>query len=168
MSSRYFVLLFLFIINFPAFAGALANATIDAQKLAKCMREFSESACAQYIYTPYFQIRGLDLEQLHKMITEQNKRARAIGATYKKFVITPATREYVSDGKHFAIIPYSNILVANDREVHKESIFIGISEDGGRSWRFVEGFEMDQITIKQVIPTYNETKLPVRSMRFSQ
>ena len=132
------------------------------------MKKFDADGCAPLIYAPYFEKQGADPAQFRKATAELNEKFKSIGARYSKFELQPPSKLFTADGKLLVIVPYASTLEATGRRISKESFFVGVSEDNGETWRFIEGFHFTQQTIRDIIPTYDGAPLPLRGMKVSQ
>lgn len=165
-SRRYFIASLLISVSGFAIADDLTDrAVAQAQALVDRMKVFDTDGVATLSYTRFFERMGIDPARPHQAMVNLNEKLKSIGARYLKFDIQAAEKPFSGDEQMYIIIPYSSIMEAQGRRILSEAFFIGVSEDEGNSWKFVDGISSTQQNIRMVIPSYSGAPLPPRRQR---
>ena len=145
-------------------AGDLsANASRDAMQLVACMKSF-DSACANSLtYTKVFEDRGISRVQLEQRVADLYQKLKSMHATYSRFDLEAPWPPFIAGGRDYVFVPYDMTLETGEQRASSKSFFIGVSEDSGISWKFVDGQRFTQDNIGIVIPGYTGDKLPPTS-----
>ena len=141
------------------------RAAAQAQALVERMKVFDTEGMAALTYMRFFEKMGIDPAQPRKAMADLNEKLKSIGAAYSKFEIQLTEKPFSGDGQLYIIIPYSGIMEARGRQMLQEAFFIGVSEDEGENWKFVDGISSTQQNIRMVIPSYSGAPLPPRRQR---
>jgi hypothetical protein len=61
----------------------------------------------------------------------------------------------------FGIIRYSLVMTVRGRQANQRFFLIGVSEDGGRIWKFVDGGQADLAKVRKLFPNFpGQLRLP--------
>jgi hypothetical protein len=165
-ACRFFIAALVISVNGFAIADDLKDrAAARAQALVERMKVFDTDGVAALSYTRFFEKMGIDPARSRKAMADLNEKLKSIGAIYSKFDIQATESSFSGDGQLYIIIPYSSIMEAQGRRILSEAFFIGVSEDEGKSWKFVDGISSTQQNIRMVIPSYSGAPLPPRRQR---
>jgi hypothetical protein len=145
-------------------AGDLsANASRDAMRLVACMKSF-DSACANSLtYTKVFEDHGISRGQLEQRVADQYQKLKSMHATYSRFDLDAPWPPFVASGRNYVFVPYNMTLETGEQRAASKSFLIGVSEDSGASWKFVDGQRVTQDNIGMFVPGYAGDKLPPTS-----
>jgi len=140
-----------------------ANASRDAARLVSCMRVF-DAACANSLtYTKVLEEHGISRSELEKAVTNLYGNMKSTRTAYSRFDLEAPWSPFVKGGRSYVFVPYNAVLEGNGRRMSAKGYFIGVSEDSGVSWKFVDGQQITNDTIGHVIPGY-VGKLPDREV----
>ena len=157
------------LLSLAAFSSAATEpvdrAVEQAQTLIERMKVFDTDGVFSLTYVRFFERMGLDPARPRKAMADLNQRLKSAGVVYTKFDIQPPEKPFAGDGMLYIIIPYSQVMEAKGRRVLQEAFFIGVSEDQGKTWKFVDGISSTQENIRMVIPSYSGAPLPPRRQR---
>ena len=143
-------------------ADSVANAVRDAGALTACMKALDTECTLQWLYTKSLEQQGFDLKTLRAELNVSFENIRyAQGKTERLDLGTTGT-PFSGDGKQYIFIPYQERMNVQGEVYSQTAYFIGVSEDEGRSWKFVDGIGFSEKTIRQVIPSYGGGPLPPR------
>jgi hypothetical protein len=135
-------------------ADVRANASRDAARLVSCMKAF-DAACANSLtYTKVLEEHGISRSQLDQAVTNMYENLKSIHAAYSRFDLEMPWLPFVRSGRSFIFIPYNAVLEGNGPKMTAKSFLIGVSEDSGVSWKFVDGQQITKDTVGHVIPGY--------------
>ena len=145
-------------------AGDLsANASRDATRLAACMKTFDAACANSMTYTKVFEDHGISRAQLDQRVTDLYQKLKSMHATYSRFDLDAPWPPFTASGRTYIFVPYSITLEAGEQRASSTSFLIGVSENSGTSWKFVDGQSVKQENIGMIIPGYAGAKLPPTS-----
>ena len=135
-------------------ADITANAGRDAVRLANCMKAFDASCANSLTYTKILEEHGISREQLDQAVSNMYGNLKAAHAKYSNFDLAAPWPPFVKLGRRYIFIPYNAVLVCFGRKALAKSFLIGVPEDNGASWKFVDGQRITKDMIGQIIPGY--------------
>jgi hypothetical protein len=144
-------------------ADIAANASRDAARLASCMKAFDAPCANSMTYTKILEERGISHSQLDQQVSALYANLKSSHVTYTRFDLGAPWPPFVTLGRRYIFIPYNAVLEGKGRKVTTKSFFIGVSEDDGTSWKFMDGQRLTKDVIGQVIPGY-VGKLPEQQL----
>ena len=145
-------------------ADISANASRDAVRLVGCMKAFDAPCANSMTYTKVLEENGISRQQLDKSVTNLYSLMKSTRTTYSRFELEVPWSPFIKDGRSYIFVPYNAVLEGNGRKLTAKAFFIGVSEDRGVSWKFVDGQQITKDTIGHVIPGY-VGKLPEQDVR---
>lgn len=140
-------------------ADMAANASRDAARLASCMKAFDAPCANSMTYTKILEEHGISRGRLDQQVGAMYANLKTSHVTYSRFDLGAPWTPFVTLGRRYIFIPYNAVLEGMGRKVLAKSFFIGVSEDDGTSWKFMDGQQLTKDMIGQVIPGY-AGKLP--------
>ncbi len=141
-----------------------ANASRDATRLIVCMKAFDAACVNALSYTKMLEERGMSRDQLDQGVANLYRQLKSIHARYSLLQLAAPWPPFALRGRTYVFIPYSMALSARGQDVTAKSFFIGVSEDSGNSWTFVEGQNVTQDNIAMIIPDFGGGALPSTSL----
>jgi hypothetical protein len=144
-------------------ADIAANASRDAARLAGCMKAFDAACANSMTYTKPLEEHGISRDQLDQAVSGMYAHLKSAHAIYSRFDLHAPWPPLVTLGRRYIFIPYAAVVEGIGRKVAAKSFFIGVSEDNGSSWKFVDGQQLTKDGIGQVIPGY-AGKLPEQQL----
>jgi hypothetical protein len=135
-------------------ADISANASRDAARLVSCMKAFDASCANSLTYTKVLEEHGISRSQLDQAVTNLYGNMKSLHAAYSRFDLEPPLLPFVRSGRSYIFVPYNAVLEGSGRKMTSKAFFIGVSEDSGVSWKFVDGQQITKDTIGHVIPGY--------------
>ena len=135
-------------------ADVAANASRDAARLASCMKVFDAPCAISMTYTKILEEHGISRSQLDQQVSGMYANVKTSHFTYSRFDLGAPWPPFVTLGRRYIFIPYNAVLEGMGRKVVAKSFFIGVSEDDGTSWKFMDGQRLTKDMIGQVIPGY--------------
>jgi hypothetical protein len=140
-----------------------ANASRDAMRLVACMKSF-DSACANSLtYTEVFEDHGISRVLLEQRVADLYQKLKSMHATYSRFDLDAPWPPFVASGRNYVFVPYNMTLETGEQRASSKSFLIGVSENSGISWKFVDGQRVTQDNIGMIVPGYTGDKLPPTS-----
>jgi hypothetical protein len=140
-----------------------ANARRDAMQLVACMKAFDSTCANSLTYTKVFEDHGISHLQLEQRVGDLYQKLKSMHATYSRFDLDVPWSPFIASGRNYIFIPYNMTLETGEQRASLMSFFIGVSEDSGVSWKFVDGQSTTQGNIEMIIPGYAGAKLPPTS-----
>jgi hypothetical protein len=131
-----------------------ANASRDAARLVSCMKAFDAACANSFTYTKVLEAHGISRSQLDQAVTNLYGNMKSTHVAYSRFDLEAPWSPFVKGGRSYVFVPYNAVLEGNGRKMTAKAFFIGISEDSGVSWKFVDGQQITKDTIGHVIPGY--------------
>jgi len=143
-------------------APTSSTAVKDARQLVECMKAFDAQCVVDLTYERALIEAGLSRSQLVKMLSDSYASRKSKNIRYSRFDLGKPSEEFKSDGRTFVFIPYTQTIeIPGNGALSFEAYFIGVSEDQGATWTFVEGIKQTAATIRRIIPGYrNQPPLP--------
>jgi hypothetical protein len=140
-----------------------ANASRDATRLVACMKAF-DAACANSLtYTKVFEDHGISRIQLDQSVADLYQKLKSMHATYSRFDLDVPWPPFIASGRSYIFVPYNMTLETGEQRASSKSFLIGVSENSGISWKFVDGQSVTRGNIAMIIPGYDGAKLPPTS-----
>lgn len=147
-----------------AFAGDnSANALRDAKSLAGCMKALDTECTMKWTYTKLLEKQGFEIGELRAQLNASFENIRVAHGETERFELGTAGSPFAGDGKQYIFIPYQEVMNVQGQRYSQTAYFIGISEDQGASWKFVDGIGYSEKNIRTVIPSYGGGPLPPRA-----
>lgn len=143
-------------------ADSAANALRDAQSLATCMKALDTECTMKWIYTKMLEEQGFSLTTLRAQLNASFENIRFVNGKTERFELGAAGSPFAGDGKQYIFIPYQETMNVQGQRYSQTAYFIGVSEDAGVSWKFVDGSGFSAKNIREVIPSYGGGPLPPR------
>ena len=143
-------------------ADSASNALRDAQSLATCMKALDTECTMKWIYTKMLEEQGFSLATLRGQLNASFENLRFGKGKTERFELGAAGAPFAGDGKHYIFIPYQETMSVQGQRYSQTAYFIGVSEDAGVSWKFVDGIGFSEKNIREVIPSYAGGPLPPR------
>jgi hypothetical protein len=168
MTSRHgkvpLALIFFFFAMQLRAADISANASRDATRLVACMKAFDAACVNSLTYTKMFEDRGISRDQLDQGSAKMYQQMKSLHARYALFELSAPWPPFASRGNTCVFIPYSMVLSVRGQDTVAKAFFIGISDDAGSTWKFVDGQKITQDNIKMFLPDYDGATLPPTSL----
>jgi hypothetical protein len=101
---------------------------------------------------------------LDQKVADVYQSLRSIGATYSSFDLAPPWKPFSLDRRTYAFVPYSYSLLARGETTRVQAFFIGVSEDSGSTWKFMDGVSVTPDNIGVVLPGFDGRALPPKSL----
>ena len=145
-------------------ADIAANATRDVMRLVACMKALDAICANSLTYTKVFEGHGISRDRLDQSVTDLYQKLKSVHGTYSRFDVSAPWPPFASRGRKYIFIPYSGLLKSPARDVSTTSFFIGVSEDDGISWKFVDGLKVTPDNIGMIIPGYSGGRMPPQAL----
>jgi hypothetical protein len=143
-------------------ADSVSNALRDASSLATCMKALDTECTMKWLYTKPLEKQGFDLKTLRAELNVSFENIRfAQGKTERLELGVPGS-PFPGDGLQYIFIPYQETMNIQGQRITQTAYFIGVSEDEGMSWKFVDGIGFSEKNIREIIPSYGGGRLPPR------
>jgi|SRR5687767_1767682 len=133
-----------------------------AQALVDRMKAFDAEGVMDLTYTRVFERLGVAPERARRGMRELQQKLKSLDARYTRLELGQPHAPFAGDGNLYVIIPYSGVMELQGKRILQEAFFIGVSEDAGKAWKFVDGINSTQESIRTVIPSYSGAPLPPR------
>ncbi|HEV2701249.1 MAG TPA: hypothetical protein VGV09_06440 [Steroidobacteraceae bacterium] len=145
-----------------ALADSAANALHDAKSLASCMKALDTECTLKWLYTRQLEAQGFELGELRAQLTVSFESIKLVHGETERFDVGAPWPPFSGDGKQYIFIPYQETMSIKGQRYSQTAYFIGVSEDAGASWKFVDGIGFSMKNIRTVIPSFNGGSLPPR------
>jgi len=148
-----------------AASAALADASDglarDARRYVGCLKAFDARCLMSIMYLKPQQDRGATDNQIFRRIDQQLKSSREMGARYTRFDLQDPWDPLPLGGLLVAFVPYESDLELRYRTgFATTSYLVGISEDEGATWRFVDGTGLSGDDLAAALPGFSGQPLP--------
>jgi hypothetical protein len=138
-------------------ADKIAASLRDAHKLVDCMEAFNGACVVKRTYNEYLYRQGASADQITRNVRDLYAQLKAMGGKFTHFELAQPQAIDSSDAREFVFIPYDQVLELRGREHQSKAYFIGVSDDHGETWRFVDGMQINEKNIRLIIPGYTGT-----------
>jgi hypothetical protein len=145
----------------------LKNVTRDGLRMVACIRALDEPCAESLTYTKFFEEQGLSRAQLNQKVADVYQSLRSIGATYSSFDLAVPWQPFSLDKMTYAFVPYSYKLLARGETTSVQAFFIGVSEDSGSTWKFMDGVSVTPDNIGVILPGFKGGMLPPKLLNQS-
>jgi hypothetical protein len=142
----------------------LKNVTRDALRMVVCIKALDEPCAQSLTYTKFFEEKGLSRAQLDQKVADVYQSLRSIGATYSSFDLSAPWQQFSLNKLTYAFVPYSYRLLARGETTQVQAFFIGVSEDSGSTWKFMDGLSVTPDNIDLILPGFHGGMLPPKSL----
>lgn len=147
---------------------AMDRAISQARVLIERMKVFDSKGMAPLFNTKMVERverTGANAAAWQQLIASEYKTLKSNGAITNKFELLSSGRLFAGDGQLYVMLPYSRVLEIQGHRMHIEAYFIGGSEDGGITWKFIDGRIANQENIRKLIPSYDGSPLPTNRLK---
>ncbi len=141
-------------------ADSGANALRDARSLASCMKALDTECTLKWMYTKNLEQQGNDLASLRAELNVSFENIRYAQGKTEQFELGMPGAPFAGDAKQYIFIPYQETMNVQGQMYSQTAYFIGVSEDEGLSWKFVDGTGFTEKNIREIIPSYAGGPLP--------
>jgi hypothetical protein len=101
-------------------------------------------------------------EQLIDASEKAMQSMKSLGFELKGISVGTALEPVESNKELYSVIPFSISLTKIKEEITRESFYIAVSSDKGKKWTFLDGSQLSETNIKQVLPDFpSDLKLPM-------
>jgi hypothetical protein len=162
-SSYFYAAALLSIAPVALAADSAANALRDANSLAVCMKALDADCTLKWMYTKPLEAQGFEVGELRAQLNVSFENIKLVHGQTERFDLGAAGLPFPGDGKQYIFIPYQETMLVQGQRYSQTAYFIGVSEDQGVSWKFVDGIGFSLKNIRTVIPSYSGGPLPPRA-----
>ena len=141
-------------------ADLSASAIRDATRLADCMKAFDAVCTISLTYTKILEQYGISREQLDQGLVDMYQKMKLIGAKFSRLELASPWPPFVARGKTYIFIPYDMVVVAPGQDTLSKAFFIGVLDESGASWKFMDGQSATDDNIGRMNPGYAGATLP--------
>jgi hypothetical protein len=141
----------------------VASALRDAHSLTACMKALDTECTMKWTYTKLLEEQGFAFGALRAQLNASFENIRIVHGETERFEIGAPGPPFSGDGKEYIFIPYQETMTIQGQRYSQTAYFIGVSEDAGVSWKFVDGMGFSEKNIRTVIPSYAGGPLPPRA-----
>lgn len=100
-------------------------------------------------------------DKLHQLIVERMQELKSQGITSINGSIGSPGKFYRSGNELFCLLPEDIIITASAGRYHSKSYLLGVSNDNGKNWTFLDVGSMPVNTLHRLLPNFNnDLKIP--------
>jgi hypothetical protein len=131
-----------------------------AQEMTDAFLKSDYEKFAKYVNPALIKLAG-GREKLLATMKIALEKMEAGGVKVVSFQVLDATDFATQGRERFVILPSTTIVSAPGTKVTIKSFMVGASDDGGRTWTFLEGGKLNAENLKILLPNFPEDlKLP--------
>ena len=127
------------------------------------MKAFDATCANSLTYTKVFEDHGISRVQLDQRVADLYQKLKSMRATYSRFDLDVPWPLFIASGRSYTFVPYNMTLETGEQRASSKSFLIGVSENSGISWKFVDGQSVTRDNIGMIIPGYAGARLPPTS-----
>lgn len=136
-----------------------------ATRVARAIERNDGKTVIQLTYPRVFELIGVTRMQAIELYTAKMHEAKTEGVLIETMKLGRPSPIFREGNRSFIFIPYEARGRNPQDPVIVVAFLLGISEDGGMTWEFVDGFGLDSNTIKNFVPRYRgEPPLPRKTI----
>ena len=148
--------------SLSAWAADQSMVARDAERLGQCMVALDADCLVPVLYVEGYEALS---PPGFKFWAEQKRFFDAIrsrGGRYLEFTVLRPFRTISGGDKEFVLVPYRSAsqLMKDQPERKVSGFLIGVPEEGGRSWRFLDTVGLTRDQVHKALPRLNVTMLP--------
>ncbi len=155
-------------------AAAFAQAQLDAEATAQlkaqaeaCSRAFIEGdfgKLADYTHPKVVEMAG-GREKMVEFVRKDVAEMKSEGFEPLSYVTSEPTQVFKVGEQTYAVVPAKLRLRAKETVYVSETFMVGVSADGGKTWKFVGGASADLATLKLLFPAEAVARLNLPTVR---
>ena len=130
---------------------ALQAAERQAREMASAMLRSDYQTITRSTYPRVVQLNG-GADRMEQMMREGSAKMRADGVTFHDVSVRRATWSDLTGRRWYAIIPETVTMRTPKSLLVQESYLLGISDDRGATWSFIDGAGLNEQNLKAVLP----------------
>ena len=139
---------------------AAENAKDQAQRMAAALLRDDFKTVALYTYPKVVDLFGGE-EKMAAALRAGKDAGAAKGMTVESISVGEASKPTSYGGNTFSVVKQTIVTKTSKGLMQRESYYLGISSDAGKTWTFVDGIGMSDQGAKQVLPPLPSTvRLP--------
>jgi len=123
----------------------------NAREMTALLSTGKNHECLQYVHPARLQVVGSE-ETMIKKLNAQNEQLIADGATIKATYYEQPSKIVRSNGELQCTIPQHTELTTVKGRVITHTTLLAISNDNGRSWKFVDASNFDIAALRKLYP----------------
>jgi hypothetical protein len=144
-------------------ADGVANALHDARSLTDCMKALDTECTLKWMYTKPLLDQGFGPGELRAQLNVSFENLKLVHGETERFELGVPGSIFAGDGKQYIFIPYQEAMNIQGQRYSQTAYFIGVSDDAGASWKFVDGIGFSEKNIRTIIPSFRGGPLPPRA-----
>jgi hypothetical protein len=150
--------------SFHASAQPLPETAVtQARELARAVVSLDAKKVVA-LSAPKFRAAVGGEEKMLRIVTEQFERGRVAEVSFETIDLGQPTEVRKDSDSLFLFIPYTAVARSKSQTLTDKAFYLALSEDDGKTWRFVDGIGLDAESLKYFLPAYTgEPPLPPRS-----
>lgn len=142
---------------------AAENAKDQAQRTVAALLRDDFRTVALYTYPKVVEMAG-GPEQMVATLAKGKKAMAEAGISFADVKLGDPSTPTSYGGKTFSVVPQTVTMATPKGEMTNDSYLLGISDDAGKTWTFVDGSGINDQAIRQVLPPLPSTlKLPAKT-----
>lgn len=105
------------------------------------------------------------LDKMVASIQQSKKDFADKGVAIEKVEVDAPKRIVLSGQDRYAMVPQRSVMKLPEGRILSHANMLGISKDGGTTWKFADGSAMDKRTAKKVFPSFpDDLELPKQQL----
>jgi len=145
--------------NRTATADSYPNLMARAQELMDAVAQKNYAKIVDLTYPKVIEVGG-GREKLLAATTNEVKSMEAEGVVIISSTAAPPSQILHDAGGIFAVVPVTTKVKAQGGTFQTEGSLIGVSNDDGANWTFVDATGKDQTELKMVLPNLDKLNIP--------
>lgn len=144
-------------------AAAVANCRRDAQASADAVARRDADAILAGMHPEALRATGQTADQMKATIAKGFAEMEREGVTFGPVALDGPAETFAGRGeRRFGIVHQTlNIRVAGKGRITSRSYLLGVSDDAGATWRFVDGAGLGKVDVTKVLADYPAAEHPL-------
>ena len=136
----------------------------QAQETIEAMKNLDHKKMAQKTYPKILEMVGGE-EALIKLLENQFNQFKAEGITFTSIEIGDPSATVKAGEELHCLIPQKLVLDTKDQIITTNGYLLGISRDQGKEWYFLDCAQLNNESVKMILPNFNdELKIPEKTL----
>lgn len=116
----------------------------------------------KFTYPKVIEIVG-GRDKLIAMVQKGKVEMKSQGITFEKVIIGEPSSSVAAGSEIHCLVPQTVFLKVPNGKMKSESYLIGVSQDGGSHWFFIDAVNLNMGNVRTVLPNYNsDLQLPAK------
>ena len=155
-------LTFALVITSVSLFGQTKNIKDQAELTAKALMHDDYETLLKFTYPKVMEMVG-GPERMISLIRNGKVEMKKRGIGFESVTIGEPSKVVIGGKEMLCLIPQTIFMKAPDGKIRKDSYLLGVSQDNGNHWFFIDTVNLTMENVRLVVPDYNsDLKIPAK------